>query len=138
MCSSQFFNYSLYFDKTGIEKFVIFPIGLQAIIDMMGPGISNIIYSYFSNKQLRQDLIDPYDYEEYASYTSVKLLALIVLVRGKSGCILTFLRSVLNEYATGLCVVSSAFFRYCLICHPTRNILTKKFLRCFPLLLWWP
>ena len=45
------------------------------------------------------------------------------------GCLLVLFRNVLNEYTTGICVTASAFFRYCYVCHPTRQILTEKRLR---------
>ena len=36
---------------------------------------------------------------------------------------------VLNEYATGSCVVAGAFIRYVLVCHPTKPILTNRVLK---------
>ena len=34
------------------RNLLFFPIGLQAGMDVVGPGIANIIYAYFSNKNL--------------------------------------------------------------------------------------
>ena len=45
---------------------------------------------------------------------------------GKLGCGLTFFRLIVNEFSTGLCIFASAFIRYCLICHPTSDLLTKN------------
>ena len=67
--------------------------------------------------------------EDYSLYTSSSVNYGFVQIEGKLGCLLTMFRSVLNEYSTGLCILASAFMRYCLICHPNRQILTPQFLR---------
>ena len=45
------------------------------------------------------------------------------------GCVLTYLRSILNEGSTGLCILATAFIRYILVCHPTSNYLSDIKLR---------
>ena len=35
---------------------------------------------------------------------------------------------MLNEYSTGICVTACAFIRFCNVCYPTDNILTRKVL----------
>ena len=45
------------------------------------------------------------------------------------GCVLTNLRSILNERSTGLHILATAFIRYILVCHPTSNYLTDIKLR---------
>ena len=88
---------------------------MQAAIDIAGPGFANIAYNIISYGNLRYEL----DYIEYLLSEDFEKLT---IVSGKLGCTLTFFRSILNEYTTGICVLTSSFFRYCLICHPTADI----------------
>ena len=85
------------------------------------PGISNIVYEVLS-----------YEYTvSVLSYRSMYLSAYAGIPRDsfRLGCLLVVFRNILNEYTTGICVTASAFFRYCYVCHPTRNILNEKRLR---------
>ena len=52
-------------------------------------------------------------------------------MRGETGCILTFFRTILNENSTGPCILASVFIRYCLICFPTSEILNDRRLKYF-------
>ena len=110
------------------RSFIYFPLMLQAFVDIIGPGIANAIYevrlypsfSYsvnlWSNEDPRSEL------------SQWRLRDSIDQVYGKVECFSTLLRQLLNEYTTGVCVALSAFYRYILVCHPTKNILKKKFL----------
>ena len=62
-----------------------------------------------------------------ANYLQKKLKKPIY--KGKLGCALTFFRLIVNEFSTGLCILASAFIRYCLICLPTSDILAGNRLK---------
>ena len=113
------------FTVVDLKNLFFFPVGVQAAIDAIGPGLANIVYLCLSTRQMRVNLPDPEDYEDYRSYISHSTIQFDVILYSHIGCVLTFLRSILNEYGTGVCVLASAFIRYCLVCHPTTNILTE-------------
>ena len=124
-------NFSLIIWIFTIEDFknwVFFPVGLQAVIDIVGPGFSNIAYNVISFGLLQDGL-------EYDDYMLSGDFVELTFVDGKLGCTLTFFRSIMNEYTTGLCVLASAFFRYCLICHPTAKVSTPENFRRLSLVL---
>ena len=50
-------------------------------------------------------------------------------------CILIFFRSILNECSTGLCILTTSFIRYYLVCHPTGVFLTEQKLRMISLIM---
>ena len=101
-----------------------FPVGFQALIDILGPGVSNIAYEIVSYERLHN-----FRYQEIPSYMSMINLDRFSRVGGLFACILTYFRTILNEYTTGYCILASAFVRYCLICRPTSEILTKNRLK---------
>ena len=104
------------------QNWIFFPVCVQAAIDIAGPGFANIAYSVISFGNLR----DGINNVEYFRSDDFEVLT---FVDGNLGCFLTFFRSILNEYTTGVCVLTSAFFRYCLICHPTARIAAAENLR---------
>ena len=124
-----------------VEEFknlYFFPIGLQAGIDIIGPGISNIIYTCIYRLKLEDTVVDFRPFGNYNSDagTSVdRLLGAFLAMDSKLNCLLTFFRSILNQYATGMCILTSAFIRYCLVCHPTKNYLETKRLKLYCLAL---
>ena len=85
------------------------------------PGICNIIYEVFSYKYTATKMGFMSLYLHFFSGISPESFRL--------GCSLVVFRNILNEYTTGICVTASAFFRYCYVCHPTRQILTERRLR---------
>ena len=117
------------------KSLLFFPIGLQAAVDALGPGVSNMIYSLVSHFRMRKEFLDyGTSYLEYNNMAFYYFESTVMLI-GETGCVLTFFRSILNEFSTGLCVLASAFIRYCLICHPTREIFTRKVKRAFSIAL---
>ena len=103
-----------------------FPLMFQALVDMMGSGIANIIHELLLYPQFKKEVtskIDP-DSNESKEVFYDSLLSLIRL-SGLWGCFITYLRLVLNEHTTGLCVLLAAFIRYVLVCHPRRKILNR-------------
>ena len=95
VCGSIFcivLNSFLIFCLLTIDEFkslIFFPIGLQAVIDVIGPGITNIISAIISHQQLEPSEFK--DYEGYVTYIFAAEFADIFNVRGTKGCILTFL-----------------------------------------------
>ena len=110
------------------KNWAFFPVCLQAAIDIAGPGFANIIYNVKSFSILREEL-------EYTDYTASEHFESSTFVAGNTGCFLTFFRSILNEYTTGLCVLASAFLRYCLVCHPAAKILSQGNMKKISLVL---
>ena len=113
-----------------------FPLMLQALVDMIGPGITNIIHEAILYPQFKKEVtskIDPdsNDFKEVFYYEYLSLIRL----SGAWSCLITYLRLVLNEYTTGLCVLLGAFIRYALVCHPRRNILSSRVLRVLSVFL---
>ena len=103
-----------------------FPIGVQATVDLIGPGLINIIYSSFSIINFNKTFLERSGSKYWQKLMLPPDFKRLSQVEAEFACVLIYLRSVLNEYSTGLCVVASAFIRYCLICHPTREILTQR------------
>ena len=104
------------------KNWIFFPVCLQVVIDIAGPGFANIVSNVISLGSLQEGL-------EYVEYLAPEEFERLTFVAGNLGCPLTFFRSILNEYTTGVCVLASAFFRYCLICHPTARIASPENLR---------
>ena len=90
------------------------PAIIQAVVDIMGPGVANCCYEimlYYNSR-----------YNDFGVELS-RFLVMESRVQAQStiGCVFTFLRVILNEYTTGTCVVATAYIRYILVCHPTKN-----------------
>ena len=108
------------------KNWIFFPVCLQAAIDIVGPGFASIAHNVISLRSLRSKL-------ENKEYFSSRDFEILKFVDGNLGCSLTFFRSILNEYTSGLCVLVSAFLRYCLICHPTASISSEENMKRFSL-----
>ena len=117
----------LFMDKEQ-RNLIYFPLMLQALADIIGPGAANAIYEV----KLYPKFIEEIEFQIRAGgriQISQSFLANeINQVDGKEGCFTNLLRQLLNEYTTGVCVALSAFYRYILVCHPTKQILTPKVL----------
>ena len=93
-----------------------------------GPGFANIVHNVISFGNLRKHV-------EYVDYMSSGDFESFTFVYGNLGCFLTLFRSILNEYTTGVCVLASAFFRYCVICHPSAKMWSAENLKKLSLAL---
>ena len=117
----------LFMDKEQ-RNLIYFPLMLQALADIIGPGIANAIYEI----KLYPKFIKEVESQLYLGggiqIDQSFLANEINQVDGKEGCFTNLLRQLLNEYTTGVCVALSAFYRYILVCHPTKQILTPKVL----------
>ena len=124
----NFFLILCVFTIEDFKNWTFFPVCLQAAIDIAGPGFANIIYNVMSFSLLRGDwdYVDYFLPEDFVKFT---------FVTGNQGCFLTIFRSILNEYTTGLCVLASAFFRYCLVCHPAARVMSQENLKKISLTL---
>ena len=117
----------LFMDKEQ-RSLIYFPLMLQAFVDIIGPGIANAIYEVRLYPSFSYS-VGFWNDENVASELFQWLLRdSINQVPGKVGCFSNLLRQLLNEYTTGVCVALSAFYRYILVCHPTKNFLKKKVL----------
>ena len=110
------------------RSFKFFPIIFQAGVDILGPGCCNFAYEWAAYKKMMQY------YEMKVEKRLSDRMDLADLDEGNRlennyGCFLTFLRAVLNEYSTGICILMSALINYCSVCHATRTILTSKVLK---------
>ena len=114
-----------------LRKMIFFPIALQAFMDVLGPGISNVIHVIWSQGLLWYIENSPSDYD-YLYKTELSYLyefAASTTVNGIFTCVLIFFKSILNETSTGFCITASAFIRYCMICHPAKDLLTSTQLK---------
>ena len=109
------------------RKWDFFPICFQASVDTVAPGIGNLIYEILSYKNFLSEARKE-ELEIQNKFSVTKLLEISDL-ESQLGCVLTYLRSILNEGSTGLCILATAFIRYTLVCHPTSNYLTDIKLR---------
>ena len=97
------------------------PVVIQAFVDIIGPGIANFIYEILALKETRRE-------EVAKKLSEILQMADFIRPMGALACVTTFLRVILNEYTTGSCVLATAFIRYVLVCHPTRNIIKRPLL----------
>ena len=100
-----------------LRSWQLYPVMLQAFTDILGGGIGNFIYEhrFFSNLVSFRD--QTYSYIATYIVPVRKLYQALVSVTAED-CLLTYLRIPLNEYSTGLCVVTTSVYRYVLVCHP--------------------
>ena len=109
------------------RKWDFFPICFQASVDTVGLGLGNLIYEILAYK----NFISEAQKEELGIQNNFSVTKLLEYSDPETilGCVLTYLRSILNERSTGLCVLATAFIRYILVCHPTSNYLADIKLR---------
>ena len=101
-----------------------FPIGFQALIDLLGPGLASLLYEiriYFTAFSTHWGHADP-----ASQPVSMPRILRSLEMQTVFDCILMFFRSLLNEYSTGICILTTSFIRYILVCHPTSDFLTHK------------
>ena len=106
------------------RKWMFYPVMFQALIDILGPGLANMI----NELGLVQHM---YEYkDEIVFKTGVNKAfpnGFDNLFHGISAfsCVVTYLRVLVNEYSTGSCILVTALYRYILVCHPTIKIPKK-------------
>ena len=115
----------LFMDKEQ-RNLIYFPLMLQALADIIGPGIANAIYEMNLYPTFKNELEKMLSYDGRFELHVYVIRNILNRVNGKIGCFTDLLRQLLNEYTTGVCVALSAFYRYILVCHPTKNILKPK------------
>ena len=123
----NFFLLLFLFSNKEFRKWLFFPLMMQATVDIVGPGIANMIFEWklYYHWPVISDAFEyqiSFDYNDpvIADGESLQVLP------GSFACVLIHLRSLLNEYTTGYCLLATALFRYILVCHPNVN-LTAKF-----------
>ena len=107
---------------------MFFPIFVQIAVDILGPGADNLVYEVIAYRGITGFVTDAAMglSSLYFRGFDLGMLENFSRVRDMKGCILTFFRSLLNEYTTGLCVVATAFIRYILKCRPTSTLFKNK------------
>ena len=103
------------------RKWHFFPILFQALTDLIGAGISNAVYEWKFLKYW------PKRITFYIEFFTTNFIPLGDLMRvfappGIKFCVLNHLRQLLNDFSTGLCVVTTAYYRYIFVCHPTYDL----------------
>ena len=105
-----------------------FPLCYQASIDLIGPGFANFAFEIISYRATSL----------FTSYWGEQVLVLankptnlleIAFMNDITACVLNFARMMLNEFTTGVCIGTTAFIRYVLICEPTSTFLTDNVLK---------
>ena len=112
-------------------KWHVFPILLQILCDILGPGAANILHEVFFDERnyfslFKTRLSVGFDFMDF--FLLNRLTSSIEL-NSVYACVLTFLRNYLNEYITVACVCATAFIRYWFVCHPTDRLSNKFFPR---------
>ena len=105
------------------RSWTFFPVIMQGLIDICGPGVANGIYEwklmdkYYAKQKhfARDDLMGP-PYVHFVDFENLHW------VGGLLGCVLLELRTFLNEYSTGICLTATAFVRYLLVCRPSLSL----------------
>ena len=101
-------------------------ICLQASIDVIGFRISYIICVYIVPTIKCSNCWNFLIIGFFSKFLVISNFETKSFIDGKLGWVLTFLRSIMNEYSTGLCILASTVIRYCLVCHATRDFLDGK------------
>ena len=114
--------------KREYRNLKFFPVFVQTAVDILGPGAANLIYEVIAYMGITGFVTDAAMSLSslYFRGFDLGMLEDFSRVRDMKGCILTFFRSLLNEYTTGLCVVATAFIRYILVCRPTSTLFKNK------------
>ena len=95
------------------------PLMIQSLVDIIGPGIANIMFEVFLLDRALSDGSPNWGLAYWMEFKMTRGISLM-------DCILTFLRVSLNEYTTGTCVLATAYIRYALVCHASRKNLVEK------------
>ena len=114
------------FSYKEFRSWMFFPLMMQATVDIIGPGIANMIFEWklYFHWPVLADAFDYITYGDYSEPVITDEVSLQVLP-GPFACVLMHLRSLLNEYSTGYCLLATAFFRYLLVCHPSVKLTTR-------------
>ena len=122
-----------------MRNMAFFPVGFQAAVDFIGPGLANFVYEVQAYVNFNEKhLTNAKDYASMSTQDGKYYLTEFFLnseVFGLSGCILLFCRILLNEYSTRICIVATALIRYLLVCHPTTSFLNAKKLKVMAILI---
>ena len=114
------------FSYKEFRSWLFFPLMMQATVDIIGPGIANMIFEwklYFHWPAISDD----FDYASSVDESEPLIIDDVSLqvLPGPLGCVLMHLRSLLNEYSTGYCLLATAMFRYFLVCRPNFKLTTR-------------
>ena len=85
--------------------------------DILGAGIANLVYE-FKLYPVTVAYCENFFALTSQNVQNVKKILNAIILSDGLGCILTFLRATLNEYSTGICVLTTAVYRYLRVCHP--------------------
>ena len=83
----------------GFRDMKFFPLALQAVVDIIGPGVANCVFEVRSYQKTMDILRLSASRGDSTSLRALKNFATVI--GGDTGCLLALLRMVLNEYATG-------------------------------------
>ena len=113
------------FEKS-FRKLNFCPVVAQAVIDLLGPGLANFVYEIWSYATVSGDFGHWAVVVFEVKGIEFSLVEGISRLRNWPGCFLSFLRILMNEYTTGMCVLATSLIRYLLICHPTTTLPENK------------
>ena len=104
------------------RKWMFFPMMLQALVDIIGPGVANLIFEWrLESNILEYKRIHDSVYSQYSSFLLPRNFFLFNSLTGIPQCVLVYLRVLLNQYSTGLCMLATAIFRHLAVYHPMYN-----------------
>ena len=81
----------------GFRDLKFFPLALQAVVDIIGPGMANFVFEIVSYRNVKKEVF--MFRNDGLSVRSMEFT--LSRIGGVPGCLLALLRMVLNEYTTG-------------------------------------
>ena len=110
------------FSHSEFRDWKFYPTAIQALADVIGPGIGNLWYEWLVYEQLQLRIKQAIEIDVPLTLNTLQA---VTQLKNFSSCVLSLLRIVVNEYTTGPCVLATAFVRYALVVHPTKNLVRK-------------
>ena len=110
------------------NRWQFFPIFIQTVSDIIGPGIANIFHDPIAGlrKQLSEVSVTT---SELFNRVSLKGLWMFIDLESGWECLSTYLRFYLNEFCIASCVCATAGIRYVYVCHPAFELKPKSFIK---------
>ena len=107
--------------KKQFRSWMFFPLILQSIIDIFSAGFMNVLFENVRRLQILQ-LVERQIVWVGEPRAAIHDIMFLSRLRVTVYCFLGFSRMLLNEYSTGYCILTIAFFRYMGVCRPFSGI----------------
>ena len=114
------------FSTKEFRTWQFFPLVMQAVVDIIGAGATNLLFEWKWKNKLR---LLAETFQELYPYGEIRLSSPFELyyIEGNGSCAIMLLRCLLNEFTTGVCLLVTAVYRYIFVCRPEIQIPPKVF-----------